>query len=618
MAIDLTDEKIFAENHEVITAYLTARTNAYFDSQCYKTLESRYKTLRDSIDMITPDKKNNQFFSKIAWSLTRKRYLTNRALIKQNFRIDPLFVLNPTGDTTEEIATTMQDRLQKNVSKTEFRQKAFETTVDNVARYGVGVVFSHYVDEGKKKKTVATGDPATPYAQQHVSGEMMIKNAVVHPLRYFQDAECSDPDDSYIRGFIDTWRVSELIACKNNEADNYIAENLDKVVKDGKESGYIDKNKYSDTTAGKDNQHLTCDVTRVWCTVNIAGNEDDQTVYYAEIVNGTIIRFQDNPLDDDIVPITCFRIRRRTEYWWGNTPVEDVISHENFYNLLMSVKADNLMRMADHINFFPRSWNVDEDDLKMRHENGGWVGYDIQPGREISRDIFTFSPQDTSTGNADWLVRELKENEQDQTATPDLSRGQSSGGPANKTAYAASILQSGADLLNNDLLELFSYDLLTMAKKNTRMIQQYENPKFYMRKDKKSAPVEHDKHQILGDFEFEITSSLQKNDLTEFGRWQNFISGLITLFGGLANLPPEVNKEKLIQEYCKWGRVGDVDAIYKAAPAPEAPTGAQSAGGGGLLPPNAPQGVQAALAAVMGMGKGGVQVPQGNTPPQTQ
>jgi hypothetical protein len=562
--IDLTTE--FPKYHTAISAYLSARVNTYFASPCYTILKKRYERLRDSIDMKFKPQTENEFASKISLPLLRPRYLFRRASIKGNFRNDPLYTLSAMGNTTVEAARNMQEILRLSLKHTKFRQTTFESLVDFVARYGAAVCYTQFQDVGAKgmRTVYDPQNPASKYQRVKAAapGSVAVKNYFVHPLNYFQDPGAVDPDESYIRGFIDTWRVSDLAAAYANEQQNYIKENLEKVLKECRENGKRDENTYHDATTGKDESHMTVDVRRVWSTVNIVGNEADDTIYYAEIVGDTVIRFQDNPLDGNIVPLKCYRMRRRPEFWWGNSDCEDVQSHENFYNLMMSLKADGAIAATDRLNLYPRAWGVSNEDMRNRRAYGGWVPYDIVQGMPpINQSIFTHQPVDNSTSQVDWVLRELKESAQGSTSRPDLTRGYNQGGVANKTATAASILASQGDTLDADMLEVFSYDLCGTGDINMRLLQQYLGNTIMLRGDAKQPPRTLEKYEFLGDMTIDVESSLQKNDLVELNRYQNAIMMLSGMQQAGVVQPGQINWDAVIRDVVRMSNIGDVDEI---------------------------------------------------------
>jgi hypothetical protein len=594
----------FPDKHEAITAYLASRVDSYFASDCSKNLKKRYERMRDSIDQKYKTQTDNSFNTKIKFSLTRQRYLARRANIKFNFRNDPLFSVSAMGNTDNANAINMQEILRLSLKHTKFRQTTFESLVDYVSRYGCAVAYTQY-EEGNKKglKTVHNAeDPVTPYQRVDTKGAggSAVKNHFVHPLNYFQDSDSVDPEQSPYRGFIDTWRVSDLASIFEIEPDNYVKENIEEVIREARESGLHDDRKYSDATAGKDDSHLTVDVIRVWSTINIRGNEDDDTIYYAEIVGGKVIRFQDNPLDGNIVPLTCVRMRRRPEYWWGNTDSEDVLSHENFYNMMLSIKADAAMATSDRLNLYPRAWGITPEELKNRHANGGWIPYDIKPNVPMPREsIFNYQPQDNSTNNVDWVMRELKESVQNLTSRPDLSRGYNQGGSGNKTATAASILASQGDVLDGDMLEVFSYDLVEMASKNMILLQQYLGDEIVLRGESKSPPKRLQKHEFLGDMGIEIESSLQKNDLTELARFQNATQMMMMFLN--TPIGANIQFDVLAREMLRISNVGDVDKILPTLlMPPQIPMGAPMGMPPGVMPQGAPQVMPEDLSSGMG------------------
>lgn len=570
--IDLIDS--FGDYERLITEFVMARKRTYFDSECYKYLKRRHDRLRDAIDMKYPSNKNNSLSSKIAFSFIRQRYLHRRAVTANAFSSDPIGSVDPIGDTSFENAANLQDLLSSNFKYTDFRTRCFDKLIDSSSRFGAHVCYTQYQPNFRKGfKTVYQPDALVQYQRVAVdnSATKTVCNFPIHILNYFQDPYEPNSEDSYYRGFIDHWRVSELVNCATVEPDNYIADNLERVISSGKKSGFSDENRYYDGKNEKtDSSHVGVDVTRMWTIMPINGNEDDDTVYYVEMVGDTIIRFQISPYDEDIVPLTTGCFRNRPDYWWGNPDSEDVMSHENFYNLMMQIVADMAMKSTDTMTFYPRGYGFDIDDLANRHETGGMIGYDMK-NTPMQNMLYTWS-QPVNLNGMDYVLREVKESAQNLTTTTDLTRGYNQGGLNNSTATAAAMMQQQGDILENDMLNVFGRWIALVVKKNAIMLQQFVGEQFGIRTDPKLPAKQLSKYQILGTFGYDVVSSITKNSITEFAKWQNVITTLAN-FAQATGIKPDY--DRMFRQMLKNSDVGDVDLILPppapVEPAPAAP-----------------------------------------------
>lgn len=583
--------KDFSLYEKTILSFIEERKDTYFASDCYKKLKRRYERLRDSIDQNFDANKQNTLASKIAFSKTRPIYLRRRAITQNAFRSDPLITVQAIGDTDEQNAKNLQDVVSHNLKITKFRSKTFDRLIDSVARCGATVCYTQFQPNYRKGfKTTYDQKQMVPYQRSPVEdvADMVVENFPIHVLNYFQDQDESDAEQSSFRGFIDHWRMSDLINCAKNEPGNYIKENIDAIVKTGK-GEYVDANRYLDSKDKKsDYSKLGADVVRIWTTLPIDGNEDDDTIYYVEIVGDKIIRCQISPYDEDIIPLTVGVFRARPEYWWGNTDVEDVLSHENYYNLMMQISADAAMKSMDMMTFYPRGL-IDVDDMDNRKDLGGMIPYDLKD-MPIQQALHTWQPR-YDLGNFDYVMRELKESASSQTIATDLSRGFNQGGLNNSTATAAAIMQQQGDVLENDMLWKFSEMVIEIGRKISIMLIQFGPDEFMLRNDSKQPVKKLSKYEIMGSFGYETMSSMQKSSVTEFMKMNEAINNLANLANATQT---KVDFPYLLRKLVQSADIGDVDKIIPAPEvSPQAPPEPQQA------PQAAPMMAQAPQASAM-------------------
>lgn len=565
--IDLVTD--FARNEQAISRFIGDRVDSYFNSKCRRLLGNRYRRLMDSINMSFPEiygrpgrQGSNEFRSKTAFPLLRERYKLRRALTKEYFRGDPMISLKAIGNTPLENAINMQDLLNLNLEHTRFRQTCFDRAVHYASAVGSAVIYSHYqAGERMGYKTVQT---PSGYARVYtsLSTSKNVLNHAIHPLDYFQDESIASPGESQFAGFIDSWPLSDLISAYKNETDKYIRENLRDVLELAKE-GVRNEHKFDIQGTGADSRRVGVDIERWWGRVNIPGNEDDTTVYYAERVGNKIIRFQSFALDDEITPLSVMCYWRRPEYWWGNTDGEEVLPHEQFTNLIMNMKADAALQLLNRYVFYDRDIGLDPDLLNEARINGGLVGVDLKGGR--LRDLFfEFQPQDNSTQAVEWLMREIKESTQKMSSKPDFARASNTGGLVNTTATAANIIAGEGDVLERDAMEVFSYGVADMGRINVVILQQELGDRVAIRPDAKQAQRVIAKNEFLGNYGYRVDTSLTKTRENELMRLQNVLTMFQNFKGTGDPTWQNLNLAEVARDLVRRADVGDVDKILPA------------------------------------------------------
>ena len=551
------------EIHKVVLNYLLERNDTYMSSNCYKRLKKRYERLRSSIDMAssnatTSGAYGNNWMSKLTFPLVREIYLLTRAMTKKNFRADPLITLLPEVETDFSNAVNMQDVLSLNFRSTLFRETAFEKIVDSVSRYGSGVSVAQFVNRQKPiKKTVNT--PLGPQQQVVYSNKKNVINTPIHILNYAQNPLISDPEKSDWKRFVENIPISQLINEYKQNPDLYIKQNLEFVIKNSKAEAFRDDNYHHDDKEIRDYNKAGVDRLRFYAQININGNEDSQSKYYVEIIGDKIIRIEENPFDEDIDPISVYTMRNRPEYWWGNAWGEDVMPQENFVKLMMNMKAEQALKALERYIFYAKG-TIDVADINNRHLNGGWVPVDIK-NFQMQNMIYEYQGKDTSTSDVDWLFREIKEQVQKSSPKPDFLRNGNKGGLANNTATAATIIDEMTELLESDCMEVFSYGLTNMGRKNTILLQQFLGDMIKILPDPKRAPKELWKSEILGSFVYSVVSTLHKNKIQDAIRLQNVLTQMLNFKGSGDPTWQNVDMVPIARKWISSLDIGDVDQV---------------------------------------------------------
>ena len=549
-----------------VKTYIADRIDTYENSECKKKLAMRIHRLDDSIDMRFSTKGSNvhavnQWKTKFAIPLVREAFIARRAVTLASFRGDPLVTVEPTKNTPVQNADNIQRLLAENWKATKFRQKAFLQITNMCARWGTGLMIPKFVSSERvyRKTQMGTFGWERPWMYEPQNN---VLNSTLHPLNYFQDPHESDPESSSYRGYFQRRRLSEYIAEVAQNSDRYIKKELKAMIKEAKESA-IKNERYMDDKAIKDYDGVGVDVTYWYGKVNIKGNETSEICYYAEMVGDHLVRFEENPYDENIVPIISWNYDKRLNYWWGNIDSETVIPHENFMHLLMQISADDALKKMERFVFYNEGM-VDVADINNRHKLGGWVPFNASNG-QTARDIFfDYQGQNTNIMNGvQYLMQEAKESAQRVRPKADLSRQGLPGGPRNDTATAAIMLDEQGDMQENDLLTSFSYGLLDTAGINAILMMQFMPGIFELRPDPRKPVMEMNKMEIMGTYGYNYSSSLTKNKQVQANNLLNTLTFLQNMRGTGDPSWLNIDMPKIVRGWLKRVDLGqDVDDIY--------------------------------------------------------
>ena len=548
----------FEKYEKVIYDYCRSRIDTYFDSPCFRILCNRMERLDNSIDMKS-GKLKNMWNSKIHIPYGHEAYLMTRAVLKKSFSADPLISLSPIHETPWENANDAQDTLAQNFKSTRFRDLAFAKIIKQVARYGSIPVLSYFEHRPASFKKTMNG----PFGvEQRMVTEIRqnVWNDALDPRNYFQNPDIAEPEASDYKGYIQRWNVSKLMGLVESMPENYIKKNIKKVIEQAKVS--VGQNGHYHAAQPQDYHAHTTDIEHIYTTLNFEGNEEDETIYYLEIAGDNIIRIQDNPNDYNITTLTVYGLDKRAEYWWANSPVEKTFSTENAANILMSMTADNIFRASQNLIFYPKG-KIDTAAIDDRHKNGGFVPVDAEILREFKTPLFPWQRQEISAAAVQYLMGELKEANQRTQAKPDVQRKGVAGGPQNATATAYQGMQAEADTLQWDYLSEFAVGLKDMGRVNMILLQQRLPDKLRVRPNPKEAARVLQKLNILGDYEYQVESSLTKNDQYELMRHQNALTWIMNMKGTGEQAYQRINIEKLVRlTMKKFDLDVDMDEVY--------------------------------------------------------
>jgi len=554
--------------------FVNGGINYYFGHNCFKTLKSKKGKLNDSIDMRfnssnnTNNRVQNAWKSNIAIPMVREAFIARRAILAQAFSQPELVTVLPDGLTPHENAKNMQDVVMSVIKTTHFHENTLEPVIDSCSRYGCAVVVSNFeIKEKIVTKTVPREINGIPdgYDREKVIDET--KGVYTDPidiLNYFQQPEVAISSKAAYRGYVERVPVYQIAnEAKEDEQGIYIKENIDKVLKLA-ENGSIESTNYYQHKNLESAQIVTIDRFHYYGKLTFQGNRDDDTTYYIQMAGGEIIRFQENPNDEDLVPIDVYTIDKRPEYWWGSTDAENVVPMENYMQMILSMYADSAMQELQRYILYDTGTGINTTKINQAAKNGGFVGVDRKQGQSL-KDIFhQYQFTGISTSNVNYIVSELKEGAQRVRPKGDFTMQPNQGGMKNKTAEAARIITQQGSTLESYFLRMFSYGLRANIRTMIVMLKQHLGDYIIARPKPTEDPVELMKMEILGDFNPTVATALTENQVNRSQRLLNFITAVMNFKGSGDPSWMRYDLGPVIREFTKdiLQESVDVDLVY--------------------------------------------------------
>jgi hypothetical protein len=571
---------------KAVRNYVKDRKDTYFDSKPAKALKSRVKLIDDIIDMKFPQSESS--IAEIAMPVVRKRWRELNAFIRKYFENDPMITFTQIGDTPEENAMMRTQLVNRNFASTDFRKDCLRWIIDSASRYGSYVMFTQYVEKSGRsagRKTTYNPDGLNQYPREFQ--QQRKQNAVtypVHVLNYFCDIDKNCYSKGTYEGIQDNWRISTLYTLLKDE--NYIKENVEKIISQCKK-GHVDENYHGNEKDSElaDYSRETVTVSRVFTNLNFAGNEDDPGEYFTEFIDGEIIRINESGLDDNERPISTATLINRTNTWWGNTDLEDVIPQQNVKNWLMQTEIESVAKQLDSFILAKRG-SIDAADWNNRHQLGGLVYTDVE-NVPLDKIMYQFQRRDFSLNNLDWVNREINQSVQESSPVVNLQNKYNQGGLNNSTLGAAQMAATIGEILQYDMMNNFSYGLLHTGKISANILEIMLDDRFIMPIKKQSVILE--KHQIMGEFSMLHESTLKINDVAEFTKKVNLLTQFLNWRGTGDPSFQGINVPKMVRDVIKAGNgwYSDVDDYYTDQPMQQQPIG--PAGQQQLPPPSQQQ-----------------------------
>lgn len=563
----------FKKHGKEIKDFALGAINYYFDHPCFTKLKSKKGKLDDSIDMQFNSAENqnnrvqNAWRSNIAIPMVREAFLARRAILSQAFSQPELVTILPDGVTPHKNARNMQDVVMSVLKTTHFHENTLEPVIDSCSRYGCAVVVSNFeIKEKTLTKTVPKyiNNVFDGYDREKVVDEW--KGVFCDPidiLNYFQQPEAADPKKAMYRGYVERVPVYQIAnEMKEDDQGLYIKENIDKVIKLA-ENGSIESKNYHEKN-GETARIVTIDRFHYYGKLTFKGNRDDDTTYYIQIAGGEVIRFQENPNDEDLVPINIYTIDKRPELWWGSTDAENVIPMENYMQMILSMYADSAMQELQRFVLYDTNSGVNMSKINAAAKNGGWIPVDRKQGQDLKGIFHQNQFTGIGTGNINYIVSELKEAAQRVRPKGDFTMQPNQGGMKNKTAEAARIITQQGSTLESYFLRIFSYGLSDNIRAIMIMLKQHLGDHIIARPKPTEDPVELMKMEILGDFNPDVKTALTENQSTRSQKLLNFLTMVMNFQGSgdpswlRLELPPVIREltRTILQDTV------DTDTVY--------------------------------------------------------
>lgn len=479
--------------------------------------------MQDCADLRPVANKYNEWISSVNFPIVKERQLLRRAITSANFRAPEIFSCTPLGGTPYENAARSELVLNLNTNRTKFKQKALEPAIDNASKFGTSVLYTYWKRSGNKEIRTTYNDRTGLYERGRI--DQGYENAYTCHIGlrdYFQNPDIADPDESDFQGHIRRVHISDLVPLLDDPA--YIRENVQKAIEEarkGKNARFA-RDSRGEQDDEKDEKKNYVDIARIEGSINITGNEEDDTTYVTEIIGENIIRLSREDYDRNIRSYSICNLDKRYNMWHGVSDSEYVVTHENYLNTLLGMTLDSAMRSMQQYVFFDKK-RINTGDLNNIFRNNGFVPVDAND-IPINQLVSAFQPGAINMSVAQYGIQTVQQSVQQMSTKVDLQRQQNEGGLANKTATAVNQMAGTADTLESYIQNSFNYGIINCGEKMLIMLQQFLPDLFYVRAKPKEVEQEYQKFFILGDFGIDIHSTMEKNKQNELVRLQNLVT----------------------------------------------------------------------------------------------
>lgn len=548
----------FEKHEKAILEYVKARAEMYYTSTCYTSLDRRLNDLQRSNDLQPAALRRNEWASHVVFPIVKERSLLRRAITAANYRANDIFSLTPIGSTPPENAAHSELVLNLNMAHTFFRMKCLKPCIDTASKFGSAVTYTYWKKSDAPKYQTTYNEQTGEYTRtKEGSTHKNSYNLQILLRDYFQNPNVADPDASDYQGHIKKLHISELKTLLNDP--QYIKENLGKVIEEAiKHKGTLSA-AFKRQVNEQDEKMWGVEILHFEGTVNIKGNEEDETNYFCEVIGNEIVKLSVDNYDDDIRSYNVLNFDKRSEYWWGNPDSEYVVAHENFLNTMLSMTADNALRSMNQYVFFQKDV-IDPADINNRIKNQGFIPVDAKD-IPINQLLQSFQPGQLNLGTVEYAVNAVNESLQSMSTKVDLSRKGNEGGMNNKTATAANIIAGQSDVLEADILENFDFGVQLIGRTNMILLQQFLSELFYVRPKPQEAEKQLYKYNILGRFQYLTNTTMQKNKQNELLRLQNLVTWTLNIMNSPALAQAGINLIPLVKNVFNQADIPSVDEI---------------------------------------------------------
>lgn len=534
-----------------------SNVQSYYNSTVYKTLEKKYLKMKE-VFYLRHD--IGDFDVKIILPILRPIALMDMAIISNNFNINPMFSAYPVGGTLKDQSDLLSDLYNYNLTRIDYRRRVFNKAVFDLALYGCSVTTSAWASYANVvPKTVSIG--GVVQRQMIEEAGQRIEKARKNPLDYFQNPDISDPEMSDYQGIVDRLPAYQFVANIKRSPELYDLEAVTKVMKLLKQGSVLSEyHHYKQTQESKyqENQEQNGFIDIIKMYFRMSGAGLDSTDYYCEMVGDEIIRFHENPHDYYHRPIHIITTYPREDSWYGDAKCAPVLTHQQFSDILNSLKARNAIQNLNNYIVYDKN-RIGRDQLNERY-----LGVDVKPNEELDKLIYQIQPRDTMTASTESIENRILENLQRHDPRPDLNRTPSKGGLINTSATGVNAILESRDFITKKYLDDIAMDLCAMAVKDSRMIQQFTPYAFLFKPQRAMNEIEVLKEMILGDITFEMRSSLDSNKMLNLQNGRDLITTLLNWQGTGHPVFQSINMESIIKDFLRNSDV-DIDKVYQQA-----------------------------------------------------
>lgn len=523
------------EKYKRIVDYVNGRIDNYFQSRCYKALCARYDRLFRLVYMDRESARNaysgaNEWQSKISVPLVREMYIVLRAAMKRSWNQDPLISLEPLGSTSYENAVNAQDTLNLNYKNTMFRERVLRDIYRSCAGYGSAITFSQFEQRNNHIGKQTVYDQMLGYQRRPVEDITANCWNYLIPLKhYFQNPDIADFEFTDYKGHVKRYFLTDLIAEVKRNPEAYIKQRLMKVIDEAKKQTIGTSERIGKNERTAQESDISIDVYSWVGKIHIKGNEEDDTTYMLQIAGDHIFKFAENPNDFNIDGYSIYNLDKFEKYWWSNTPIENAVSYENIMSILMQTSIDSIMQGLERYIFYDAG-SIDFADVNNRHKNDGFIPVRMKD-LQMQNMIYDYQRKNSGVQDFKYIMQEAKEAAQRVSVKADLSRQGLAGGPRNETLGAAQILVEQGQTQEFDIFDNMGYGFKQNANQNLVLLQMNLPLLFDVRDYQAKVERQLELKDILGQFAYNVDTSLTKNTTSEIQRLANVVTMLINWKG---------------------------------------------------------------------------------------